>query len=107
MGARDGAVATPLMLIALLDALPSSANTLVGATGPNQYPLTTQAIFLGANVRIGMADNRYLGLEAPVEHNRQLVQRVTESAYHSQRSLADIASTVSRFAIDPSRIEIS
>jgi 3-keto-5-aminohexanoate cleavage enzyme len=101
LGARDGTVATPRMLLALLDSLPSAANTLVAATGPNQYPLTTQAVFLGAGVRTGMGDNRYLGYKRRVGHNRQLVQRVSETVSHSERSLADRSTVESEFGLEP------
>jgi 3-keto-5-aminohexanoate cleavage enzyme len=105
VGARDGAVATPRMLMALLDALPSSATVFVAATGPNQYPLTTQALFLGAHIRVGMADNRYLSVEKPVEHNRQLVRRVAETVYHSRRSITDIEATASRLSLTKPRVK--
>lgn len=94
LGAREGAVATPLTLIALTDAIPDSADVFVGATGPNQFPLTTQALFLGTHIRVGMADNRYLGYEQPVEHNARLVQRVAEVVSHSERSLAEEATAL-------------
>lgn len=107
LGARDGAVATPLTLVALLQSLPASANVLVAATGPNQYPLTTMGLFLGAHVRVGMADNRYLALEEPVERNVQLVQRVAETVAHSQRSFADATATADVFALDGHRAQQS
>jgi len=103
LGARDGAVATPLSLQALLDALPSAARVLVAATGPNQYPMTMLALFLGAHVRIGMGDNRYLGLDDPVDRNIQLVQRVAEAVYHGERSFADSAWAAATFAFDSRR----
>lgn len=105
LGARDGAVATPLSLISLLEALPASAQTIVAATGPNQYPMTTMAVFLGAHVRVGMGDNRYLSLEEPVERNVQLVQRVAEVVYHGERSVADEAWTQTAFELDGRRPE--
>jgi len=105
LGARDGAVATPLSLLALLDALPDSAETIVAATGPNQYPMTTLALFLGAHVRVGMGDNRYLGREEPVERNRQLFQRVAEVISHGERSVADGSWTERAFELDGRRPE--
>jgi 3-keto-5-aminohexanoate cleavage enzyme len=105
LGARDGAVATPLTLMALLDALPTSAEVMVGATGPNQYPMTTMAIFLGAHVRVGMGDNRFLSLEDSVERNIQLIQRTAEVVYHSERSVADNAWVEKAFEIDGRRPE--
>ena len=107
LGARDGAVATPLTLMSLLQALPTSANVLVAATGPNQYPITTMALFMGAHARVGMADNRYLALEEPVERNIQLVQRVAETVSHSRRSFADAAATMDVFSLDGHRAQQS
>jgi 3-keto-5-aminohexanoate cleavage enzyme len=107
LGARDGTVATPLTLMALVEALPSSASVLVAATGPNQYPLTTMAVFLGANVRTGMADNRYLAHEDPVVHNEQLVRRVTEVVSQSERALADYATVKSDLTPEKRRVESS
>ena len=88
LGASAGTVATPQMLLALLDAAPSEATVLVSASGPNQYPLTSLAVFYGAHVRTGMEDNLYLNRETPVQSNSQLVQRVGELVFHSQREFA-------------------
>lgn len=107
LGARDGAVATPLSLVSLLDALPTSAQTIVAATGPNQYPMTTLAVFMGAHVRVGMGDNRYLSLDTPVERNVQLAQRTAEVVYHSERSFADEDWARMTFELDGPRAEPS
>jgi 3-keto-5-aminohexanoate cleavage enzyme len=105
LGARDGTVATPLTLLALLDALPEAATALVGATGPNQYPLTTMGLFMGAHVRVGMADNRYLHRDEPVEHNRQLVDRAVATIERSTRAVSDFEATERTFATGERRIE--
>lgn len=84
-GPAEGTVASPMMLLALLESVPDDAVTFVSATGPNQFPLTTMAIFLGTHVRTGMADNLYLHSETPVSRNAQLVQRVADVVSHSQR----------------------
>jgi uncharacterized protein (DUF849 family) len=65
------------------------------------------AVFLGGNIRVGMADNRYLAHEDPVVHNEQLVRRVAEVVSHSERSLADYATTSSQLAPEKRAVESS
>jgi 3-keto-5-aminohexanoate cleavage enzyme len=105
LGARDGAVATPLTLLGLLDAVPRSAEVVVGATGPNQYPLTSIAVFMGAHVRVGMGDNRYLDVGEPVESNRQLVSRAVDVIESSTRELCEFERTAELFAPRRSPLE--
>lgn len=107
LGSRDGTVATPLVLFGLLDAIPASATVLVGASGPNQYPLTSIALFLGASVRVGMGDNRYLHRDQPVERNRQLVDRALAIIEDSPRTVRDFDATKKLFADERTRIEAS
>lgn len=101
LGARDGAVATPLVLYALVDALPESTRCLVRATGPNQFPLTTLALFLGGHVVVGMQDNLFLDRDRPVEHNRQLIERVVDVVDYSRRSLAGVEQTIQELGVRP------
>lgn len=105
-GAREGAVATPALVYALMEALPDVARPLVRATGPNQFPLTTLALFLGGHVVVGMQDNLFLDRATPVEHNVQLLQRVIDVVEHSQRSVADVARTAAEFDVQPVDREI-
>lgn len=90
LGPRSGTVATPQMLLALLDAVPTRATTIVSASGPNQFPLTSLAAFNGAHVRTGMEDNLYLQQDDPVQNNAQLVQRVADVTAHSLREFATV-----------------
>lgn len=90
MGAKSGTVATPQLLLSLLDATPDDANVFVSATGPNQYPITTIAYFYGAHIRVGMEDNLFLDHDTPVETNSQLVQRVSDVVANSQRPFAGV-----------------
>ena len=91
LGAKSGTVATPQMLLALLDDAPEG-NVFVSATGPNQYPMTTLALFYGAHVRVGMEDNVFLDADTPVETNAQLAHRVAEVVGNSQRDFATVES---------------
>jgi uncharacterized protein (DUF849 family) len=88
-GAGTGTIATPQSLLATLDAVPDEAVTFIRATGPNQFPLTSLAFFLGAHPVVGMQDNLFLDPETPVHSNAQLVRRVVELAQHAQREIAD------------------
>jgi len=99
LGAPSGAIGTPQSLLALLDAVPDGAHVFVRATGPNQYPLTTLAFFMGAHPLVGMADNLFFDPETPVERNAQLVRTVVQLAQRSLRSLADIEDATRRLTI--------
>jgi 3-keto-5-aminohexanoate cleavage enzyme len=48
--------------------------------GATQLPLTTMAIAMGLNVRVGMEDNVYLRRGELLDSNAQLVQRATRIA---------------------------
>lgn len=99
LGAPSGAVGTPLSLLTLLDAVPESAHCFVRATGPNQYPLTAMAFFMGAHPMVGMADNLFFDPDTPVERNAQLVKTVTQLAQRSLRSLATTRSARHRLSV--------
>lgn len=95
-GADVGTVATPSSVRALLGSVPDDTLCLVRATGPNQFPLTSLAFFLGAHPVVGMEDNLFLDVDTPVQRNAQLVRRVAELASHSRRDIvgADGARTI-------------
>ncbi|WP_277541148.1 3-keto-5-aminohexanoate cleavage protein [Haloarcula laminariae] len=99
LGAPSGAVGSPLSLLALLDSVPESAHCFVRATGPNQYPLTAMAFFMGAHPMVGMADNLFFDPDTPVERNAQLVRTMAQLAQRSLRSLASVESARRRLAV--------
>jgi len=99
LGAPDGAVATPLSLVALLDSVPDEAHCFVRATGPNQYPLTTLAFFLGAHPMVGMEDNLFITPDQPVESNAQLVRSIAQIAGQSPRETADLEDARARLTL--------
>ncbi|MBX0303073.1 3-keto-5-aminohexanoate cleavage protein [Haloarcula salinisoli] len=105
LGAPSGAVGTPLSLLSVLDAVPDGAHVFVRATGPNQYPLTTLAFFMGAHPMVGMADNLFFDPDTPVERNAQLVRTVAQLAQRSLRSLADIGAASRRLTLPPAVAE--
>jgi len=105
LGAPSGAAASPLSLLSLLEAIPDRAHCFVRATGPNQYPLTTLACFLGAHPVVGMADNLFFDPETPVERNAQLVRAVAQVTERSLRDLADIGDARRRLTLPPAVTE--
>lgn len=101
LGAPDSAVATPLSLLALLDAMPEDAHCFVRATGPNQYPLTTLAFFLGAHPMVGMEDNLFLAPDRPVESSAQLVSAMSQLVGQSLREVAEAEAARASIALPP------
>jgi len=99
LGAPSGAVGSPLGLFALLEEVPDDAHCFVRATGPNQYPLTALAFFLGAHPMVGMEDNLFFAPETPVDRNAQLVRTMAQLAQRSLRSLADVEVTRDRLVL--------
>jgi 3-keto-5-aminohexanoate cleavage enzyme len=99
LGAPTGAVASPMSLVTLLDAVPEDAHCFVRATGPNQYPLTTLAVFMGAHPMVGMADNLFFDPDTPVERNAQLVRQVAQLTERSLRDVAAIADARRRLTL--------
>lgn len=98
-GAADGTVATPMNVLSLLEAVPDRAVVLVRATGPNQYPLTSLAFFLGAHPMVGMEDNLFVAPETPVERNAQLVRQAAERTRYSLRKIATPEDTRALFGL--------
>jgi len=98
-GATDGTVATPQNVLSLLDSVPESAHCFVRATGPNQFPLTTLSLLLGAHPMVGMEDNLFLATDRPVTSNAQLVRQVSHLASNSLRAIVDPETLRERFGV--------
>jgi 3-keto-5-aminohexanoate cleavage enzyme len=70
-------------MVARLDDLPVSKddlNVTVSAMGPTQLPITTIALAMGLNPRVGMEDNVLMRRGEPVQNNAQLVARTVRIA---------------------------
>ena len=52
----------------------------VSSMGPTQLPITTMALAMGLNVRVGMEDNVYYRRGELVENNARLVERTVRIA---------------------------
>jgi 3-keto-5-aminohexanoate cleavage enzyme len=60
----------------------------VSAMGPTQLPLTTMAMAMGLNVRVGMEDNVLYRRGEPLQSNAQLVERAVRIARELDRPVA-------------------
>jgi 3-keto-5-aminohexanoate cleavage enzyme len=63
----------------------------VTSMGPTQLPLTTIAMAMGANVRVGMEDNVMFRRGEPLHNNAQLVERTARIAAELDRPVATAA----------------
>lgn len=88
---QGGVRGTPrnlLDLIARLDELPVPADTLrinVTSMGSTQLPITTMAMAMGLNVRVGMEDNVFYRRGELLQANAQLVERTVRIANELER----------------------
>jgi 3-keto-5-aminohexanoate cleavage enzyme len=91
---QGGVRGTPANLIDFarrVDELPVERSEVilnVSAMGPTQLPLTTMAIAMGLNARVGMEDNVLFRRGEPVRENAQLVERTVRVAAELDRAPA-------------------
>jgi 3-keto-5-aminohexanoate cleavage enzyme len=85
---QGGLRGTPRNLMGMLDRLPSQAICNVSSMGRTQLPITTMALAIGLNVRVGMEDNVYYRRGELVEHNARLVARTVRIARELEREPA-------------------
>jgi uncharacterized protein (DUF849 family) len=78
LGISWGIPATPFNMIAMKQALPSSAIWAGFGISALSFPMVAQAAILGGNVRVGMEDNFYLEKGVRARNNRQLVERAVQ-----------------------------
>ena len=60
--------------------------------GASQLPMTTIALAMGLNVRVGMEDNVFYRRGEPLENNAQLVERAVRIARELDRRAGDAGS---------------
>src|SRR5262245_66042142 len=75
----------------MLDRLPPQTIANVSSMGRTQLPITTMALAIGLNVRVGMEDNVYYRRGELVEHNARLVARTVRIAREMEREPASPA----------------
>ena len=85
---QGGERGTPQNLIELARRLPPNAISNVSAMGRTQLPITTIAMAMGLNVRVGMEDNVYYRHGELVTDNAQLVARTVRMARELEREPA-------------------
>ncbi|MFH1036191.1 MAG: 3-keto-5-aminohexanoate cleavage protein [Pseudomonadota bacterium] len=91
LGIAWGAPADLESLLALKARLPQGARWSVLGTGAAQLPLTTHAMLMGGNVRVGFEDNLYLSRGVKAQSNAQFVERTVQLARLLQREVATCA----------------
>jgi 3-keto-5-aminohexanoate cleavage enzyme len=88
---QGGTRGTPENLIdavGRIRALGEDVRINVTSMGPTQLPLTTIAMAMGLNVRVGMEDNVLYRKGEPLENNAQLVERTVRIAAELDRPVA-------------------
>ena len=87
-GGQRGTPANLLDMVQRLHDLPVSAESLqvnVSSMGRTQLPITTIALAMGLNVRVGMEDNVLYRRGEPLRENAQLVERTVRIARELER----------------------
>jgi 3-keto-5-aminohexanoate cleavage enzyme len=88
---QGGSRGTPenlLDAVGRIRALGEDVRINVTSMGPTQLPLTTIAMAMGLNVRVGMEDNVLYRKGEPLDNNAQLVQRAVRIATELDRQIA-------------------
>ncbi|MFO7170427.1 MAG: 3-keto-5-aminohexanoate cleavage protein [Chloroflexota bacterium] len=77
---QGGLRGTPRNLMRMVERLPPDTICFVSSMGRTQLPITTMAMAMGLNVRVGMEDNVYYRRGELVENNARLVARTVRIA---------------------------
>lgn len=85
---QGGLRGTPRNLMGMLDRMPPDTLVNVSSMGRTQLPITTMALAMGLNVRVGMEDNVYYRRGELVENNARLVARTVRIARELEREPA-------------------
>lgn len=80
MGIPWGIAATPRNVLAMCDSLPEGSIFAGFGIGAMAYPIMSQCLLLGGQIRVGMEDNLYLSKGVLAESNAQLVEKAVEIA---------------------------
>jgi 3-keto-5-aminohexanoate cleavage enzyme len=85
---QGGLRGTPQNLMEMVRRLPAHAICTVSSMGRTQLPITTMAMAMGLNVRVGMEDSVYYKRGELVTENAQLVARTAQIARLLEREPA-------------------
>ncbi len=88
LGVPGACPGNPEDLMYMIQQLPVGATWTVAGVGRFQLPLTTMAIILGGNVRVGFEDNIYYTKGVKADSNAQMVERVARLAKELGREVA-------------------
>jgi len=88
---QGGLRGSPRNLMGMIERMPPKSIVNVSSMGRTQLPLTTMALAMGLNVRVGMEDNVYYRHGELVEHNARLVARTVRIARELEREPASPA----------------
>jgi 3-keto-5-aminohexanoate cleavage enzyme len=87
-GGTRGTPENLLDAVARIRALGEDVRINVSSMGASQLPMTTIALAMGLNVRVGMEDNVFYRRGQPLESNAQLVERTVRIARELDRKPA-------------------
>jgi 3-keto-5-aminohexanoate cleavage enzyme len=88
MGIQGGIPASPANLLAMLEAIPEGSSWQIVSVGKHQLPLSTMAVAMGGNIRVGMEDNVYYSHGELAKSNAQLVERAVRICRELGREVA-------------------
>jgi len=101
MGYQTASFPTPENVIGLLRELPPGAVWLCSGIGPFQLPMTTLALLMGGNVRVGLEDNLYYARGRKFSSNAEPVKRAVRIAHELNRDVATPAQARQILGISP------
>ena len=87
-GGTRGTPENLLDAVARIRALGEDVRINVSSMGATQLPMTTIALAMGLNIRVGMEDNVLFRRGEPLENNAQLVERAVRIASELDRPIA-------------------
>ena len=82
---QGGLRGTPRNLMGMFERLPGGVLGNVSSMGRTQLPITTMALAMGLNIRVGMEDNVFYRRGEMVENNARLVARTVRIARELER----------------------
>ena len=91
LGVKGGMAASARNMMFLLDSIPQDATWGAVGLGKQSVPISTMAIHLGGNVRVGMEDNIYIKKGVLAQHNVEFVERIRRLADEFERPVATVA----------------
>jgi 3-keto-5-aminohexanoate cleavage enzyme len=88
MGIDGGIPPTAQNLLAMIQAIPEGSSWQIVSIGKDQLPLSTMAVAMGGNIRVGFEDNVYFRHGELSTGNAQLVERAVRIVHELGREVA-------------------